>query len=66
MMQRVAQKVYVADGESGELLSPEPSWLSDVIEDEKEREEALEELRRYGRYWAGGGASPLLFLYCAN
>jgi hypothetical protein len=43
-----ARKVYVADGETGELLSPEPSWLSDVIEDERERDEAVAELLRSG------------------
>ncbi len=61
-----AHQVYVANGETGELLSPEPSWLLDVIEDEQEREEAVEELRRCGRFWAGGGAAPLLFLFWAN
>ena len=61
-----AHQVYVANGETGELLSPEPSWLSDVIEGERERVEAVEELSRCGRFWVGGGAAPLLFLFWAN
>lgn len=61
-----AKRVWVANGETGDVISSEPSWLSDVIEDEQEREEALQELCRCGRYWTGGGAAPLLFLYWAN
>ena len=41
----------------------EPVYLRDVCgDDDAEYERALDELRRVGRYWIGGGAGPLFLL----
>lgn len=55
-------KIYDIEDGGAEVLRCE-ALLADAIErDDPEYRQALAELERAGRYWAGGGAAPFVLL----
>lgn len=55
-------KIYDFDDKGNEILRGESSLRDCFPSDAQEQYIAALSLRTYGRYWAGGGAAPLVLL----